>query len=52
MSLFITIYIAILGKRRTMLEQMLEENIIARKKMHEEAMTRQDKFLDILGKLL
>lgn len=48
-----TIYIAIIGKiKHTMLEQMLEENIIARKKMHEEAMARQDKLLDMLGKLL
>ncbi|KAM0734560.1 hypothetical protein ACS0PU_011379 [Formica fusca] len=38
--------------KHTMLEQMLEENIIARKKMHEEAMARQDKLLDMLGKLL
>lgn len=46
-------YIAIIGKRRhTGLEKMIEENIIARKKMHEEAMTRQDKFLDIVDKLL
>ncbi|XP_067216595.1 uncharacterized protein [Linepithema humile] len=50
--LFITIYIAIIGKRRTGLEQMYEENTIAQKKMHEEAMARQDKLLDILSKLL
>nr|XP_012220569.1 PREDICTED: uncharacterized protein LOC105671198 [Linepithema humile] len=29
-------------KRRTWLEQMYEENTIARKKMHEEAMARHD----------
>nr|XP_012229238.1 PREDICTED: uncharacterized protein LOC105676124 [Linepithema humile] len=39
-------------KRRTGLEQMYEENTIAQKKMHEEAMARQDKLLDILSKLL
>jgi len=48
-SLFIAIYIAIIGKRRSVLEKILEENIIIRKKMHEEAMARQDKLLDILS---
>lgn len=45
-------YIAIIGKRHSTLEKMLEENINARKKMHEEAMTRQDKLIEILDKLL
>ncbi|XP_011866656.1 PREDICTED: uncharacterized protein LOC105561358 [Vollenhovia emeryi] len=44
--------ITIIGKRRTVLEQMFEENITIRKKMHEEAMARQDKLLDILSKVL
>lgn len=34
-----------------MLEKMLKENTIARKKMHEEAMARQNKLLDILSKV-
>ncbi|XP_036139703.1 uncharacterized protein LOC118644692 isoform X2 [Monomorium pharaonis] len=39
-------------KRPTTLEKVLEENTIARKKMHEETMVRQDKLLDLLSKLL
>lgn len=50
---FITIYILlIIGKRRSALEKMFEENTNIRKKMHEEAMARQDKLLDILSKVL
>ncbi|KYQ52677.1 hypothetical protein ALC60_08209 [Trachymyrmex zeteki] len=40
------------GKRRSALEKMFEENTNIRKKMHEEAMARQDKLLDILSKVL
>lgn len=49
------IYIKITGlKQFGMLENIIavtEENTTIRRKMHEEAMARQDKLLDILGKI-
>lgn len=53
--LYNEIYIEIIGlKQFGMLENIIavtEENTTVRRKMHEEAMARQDKLLDILGKI-
>lgn len=53
--LYSEIYIKIIGlKQFGMLENIIavtEENTTIRRKMHEEAMARQDKLLDILGKM-
>lgn len=35
-----------------MLEKMIEENAATRQRMHEEAMSRQDKLLNILKQFL
>ncbi|XP_077257514.1 uncharacterized protein LOC143894765 [Temnothorax americanus] len=39
-------------KKYNTLEKMIEHNAATRQKMHEEAMSRQDKLLDILQKFL